>query len=248
MTKSDWLYGDAGDRIPVTPGTLWAAGPHLFACGDLTIRAQYAALLNPARLAAIQIPLVYVDPPWNLALLNGFRTKAGLSRSSIDFTTFLKILLEPLSTLLPRPTILMEGSAQPKAMEAVTDAVDSIRGLSCQSIWNITYYGDKPGLLYQLSGHPPEDETTFHGVDSDDCPGRAIEHFTEPGNFVLDPCVGRGGTAIACQTLSRRCIGMELNPRRLAVTLDRLHKDHDLRIDPSGDLVSSPVPTGEHHG
>ena len=168
----DWQYGDAGDRIPVTTGTLWAAGPHLFACGDLTNHAHYTALLNPAR-TAIQIPLVYVDPPWNQSLLTGFRTKAKAPVSDLTFTEFLYTLLEPLSTLDPQPAILMEGSAQPKAVEAVTDAIDAIPNLAVRSIWNITYFGNKPGLLYQLGGHISEEDqlltdtfgVDFHGMD-----------------------------------------------------------------------------------
>lgn len=239
----DWKYGDAGDRIPVTLGTLWAAGPHLFACGDLTNPDHYTALLNPAR-TAIQIPLVYVDPPWNQGLMTGFRTKAQAPVSDLTFTEFIYTLLEPLSTLDPLPTILMEGSAVPKAMEAVSEAVASIPGLGVHHIWTITYYGDKPGLLYQLSG-AIRPGANFHDMDDALTPAIAIEHYTEPGNFVLDPCIGRGLTALAAQSLSRRCIGMELNPRRLAVTLDRLHKDHDLQIEPSGTLLMADMPPDE---
>jgi hypothetical protein len=76
-------------------------------------------------------------------------------------------------------------------------------------------------------------------MDDWDTPAQAIEHYTEPGNFVLDPCLGRGRTAICCQTLSRRCIGMELHPRRLACALDTLNKDHGLRIDPTGALIET---------
>ena len=242
MSKPDWQYGDAGDRYPVTPNTLWAAGPHLLACGDLTT-PHYTALLNPARVGAIRIPLVYVDPPWNQGLLTGFRTKAKAPVSELTFTEFLIALLRPLTTIHPRPpqpTILMEGSTQAKAMEAVTDAIDDIPDLVCRATWNITYSKTKPGILYELGAPSSEPlRTSFHSMDDVDTPAHAIEHYTEPGNFVLDPCLGRGLTAVAAQTLSRRCIGMELHPRRLACTLDTLHKDHDLRIDPSGALIET---------
>jgi len=242
MTAKDWKYGDAGDRYPVKPGTLWEAGPHLLACGDLTNRDHYRALLTPAMFSFIRVPLVYVDPPWTQSLLTGFRTKAKAPASDQSLEDFTRTLLEPLSTLPRQPTILMEGSAQPKAMDAVLAAVDTITDLAVRQVWNITYFGDKPGLLYWITGHDdPVDPQSlgFHDMDDAHTPAHAIEAFTEEGNFVLDPCLGRGLTAMTCQALGRRCIGMELNPRRLAVALDTLHKKHGLEIKPSGPLTTS---------
>jgi hypothetical protein len=43
-------------------------------------------------------------------------------------------------------------------------------------------------------------------------PAIAIGALTSPGEVVLDPFVGSGTTAIEAQRLSRRCIGIELNP------------------------------------
>ncbi len=235
----DWNYGNHLDDYPVTLATLWSAGPHLFACGDLTVPRHYGSLLNPARLTAIRIPLVYVDPPWNQALLTGFRTKAKSPSSELTFTEFIYTLLEPLSTLCPQPVILMEGSAQPKAMDEVAEAVGRIPDLSVLHVWTITYNKGKPAILYQLSGGDSTTVANFHDMDDWDTPALAIEHYTEPGNFVLDPCLGLGRTAHCCQTLSRRCIGMELNPARLAHTLDTLHREHDLTVEYGGTLIQT---------
>jgi hypothetical protein len=61
-------------------------------------------------------------------------------------------------------------------------------------------------------------------VDLDDgkTPRVAIDAFTEPGDVMLDPCLGRGLTAISANAAGRVCVGLELNPRRLAVAIDLL--------------------------
>jgi DNA modification methylase len=41
---------------------------------------------------------------------------------------------------------------------------------------------------------------------------------------VVDPFLGSGAVVIACEKLRRRCIGIEIDPRRVAVCLDRLRR------------------------
>lgn len=46
--------------------------------------------------------------------------------------------------------------------------------------------------------------------------------LTQPGDLVLDPFMGSGSTALACQALGRRFIGFELNPAYVAAARQRL--------------------------
>lgn len=39
-----------------------------------------------------------------------------------------------------------------------------------------------------------------------------VADFTQPGDLVLDPCMGSGTTGVACVELGRRFIGIEMNP------------------------------------
>jgi DNA modification methylase len=50
---------------------------------------------------------------------------------------------------------------------------------------------------------------------------RAIDNSTLPGEIVLDCFLGAGGTLIAAERLGRQCRGIELDPKYVAVTLER---------------------------
>ena len=43
-------------------------------------------------------------------------------------------------------------------------------------------------------------------------------------NTVADLCTGQGLTAVAAYKLGKRFLGTELNPRRLAVAIDKVNK------------------------
>ena len=54
---------------------------------------------------------------------------------------------------------------------------------------------------------------------------RLIEFFTKPGDVVLDPFVGIGSTLKACAVTGRAGVGIELNPRYVALTHERLETE-----------------------
>lgn len=49
-----------------------------------------------------------------------------------------------------------------------------------------------------------------------------INLHTKPGDLVLDPFNGGGSTALACRRLGRRYLGIEIDPRWCALTVQRL--------------------------
>jgi DNA modification methylase len=53
---------------------------------------------------------------------------------------------------------------------------------------------------------------------------RIIPDNTKIGDFVYDPFLGSGSTAIACEHLRRRCIGIELDCEYVEIILTRLEK------------------------
>jgi DNA modification methylase len=54
---------------------------------------------------------------------------------------------------------------------------------------------------------------------------RLVSFFTKSGQSVLDPFVGVGSTLKACAVTGRRGIGIELNPRYVELTKERLQKE-----------------------
>lgn len=210
---SEWVYGDSGDRFPVERGDIVAVGDeHTLACGDLeedhglTIAKEY----GPPQLA-------YVDLPYNEAVAKSYRTKAGLD-NSVDYSSFLKAAAWTLS-MTEREVFVEVGTEN---ADRVRQALEST-GAEVPYIYNITYYDTEPAALVHgsYSGRPdpiPE----MQGSDDEETPGIAIEERTEPGELVFDPCMGRGLTAESAQELGRRSLGLELHPRRLAVTIEKL--------------------------
>lgn len=49
-----------------------------------------------------------------------------------------------------------------------------------------------------------------------------LERYTKPGNLILDPYMGSGPVAKACQLLGRRYIGIEMVEAYVLTTIDRL--------------------------
>jgi site-specific DNA-methyltransferase (adenine-specific) len=52
-----------------------------------------------------------------------------------------------------------------------------------------------------------------------------VEHFSRPGDLVLDPFAGSGTTGIACNQLGRHFLGWELSPEYHAIATRRLNGD-----------------------
>jgi DNA modification methylase len=49
-----------------------------------------------------------------------------------------------------------------------------------------------------------------------------IEQLTDPGDTVLDPCMGSGSTGLACLMAGRHFIGIEIDPAYFAIARDRI--------------------------
>jgi site-specific DNA-methyltransferase (adenine-specific) len=56
-------------------------------------------------------------------------------------------------------------------------------------------------------------------------PSWFIRLFTAPGNVVLDPFMGSGTTAVACQRLGRKFVGIELDPKYIQIAQERLREE-----------------------
>lgn len=212
---TDWSYGDAGDRFKVVPGSRWQVGPHQVVCNDLEDNPQPFG-------ASFQPDMTYTDPPWNQGNAKSFRTKNGQKDRAVDFPTFLRALLTAVKTTRGDVFIEMGKAETPN----LTTLVNEAGGRVLQQ-WGITYYRKHPCVLLRTQFGaglrvPPMPDVS--GMDDDHTPAAAIACSTVEGNIVFDPCTGRGLTAVTSDKLGRVFRGSELNPRRLAVTIDKLVK------------------------
>lgn len=210
-----WDYGDAGDRIPIKTGDIWRVDHHIFACGDLELRHD-EALLNKH---VVSPQMTYVDPPWTPSLLTGFRTKAGLPRGK-PFSDFLDNLIRAISPTSGDCYIEMGKQHVDSLRQKVEDS-----GGVIEADFPITYYKKNPARLLRVSfGYPRNASFAFDNMDDADTPAKAVRESTVPMEWVFDPCTGKGLTAVAAATQGRRFIGMELNPRRMAVAIDAVSR------------------------
>lgn len=223
----EWRYGDAGDRWPVAPGEVWRAGPHLMACGDIE-QPESIVWINGSPAPA----MVYVDPPWGAGNARSFRTKAGVGRP-VDFDTFLGHLFDAVSRTTG-PIFMEMGNAHTSRLVLAAQQ----RGLSILDHWAITYYGKHPCSLFAFVKRDSllTPRAGFTGLDDEETPAAAISLYSQRGDLVLDPCTGRGLTALSADAHGRRFLGLELHPRRLAVTLDALHHQSGHQPERAGNL------------
>jgi adenine-specific DNA-methyltransferase len=75
---------------------------------------------------------------------------------------------------------------------------------------------------------------------------RLILSMTEPGDWVLDPFLGSGTTAIAALMHQRKAIGAEIKPEYIQITKDRIRlaEEGKLRIRPMNRSVYDPLQPG----
>lgn len=86
---------------------------------------------------------------------------------------------------------------------------------------NVWHNKQFTGLGYYFKentyGHP--------GYTSEDITGEVIKSFTLEHQVVIDPFVGSGTTALVCEKLNRKWIGIEINPAYCEVVKNRVSKE-----------------------
>lgn len=84
-------------------------------------------------------------------------------------------------------------------------------GKQMKDVWTFT----APGKVEKILGkHPTQKPLVLLE--------RILLAASNPGDFVLDPFMGSGTTALACTRLGRKCVGVEMEPRWLNLAEARL--------------------------
>ena len=77
--------------------------------------------------------------------------------------------------------------------------------------------------VFETSGSAKAMAERFHPYQKDArFIAKHIETFSDPGDLILDPFIGSGQTAIACQQLGRRCIGIDIEEQYCQISRKRL--------------------------
>jgi len=210
-----WTYGDAHNFYPVEDGDIWQVGNHKFICGDLEANTRLFEEIKKT-----PPDFMYVDPPWNNGIAQGFRTKAGVDGDKgrkVDFTNLLKILVKMAKDLeIP---IYMEGSM--KEQVANEQAIRQF-GVEPHS-WDISYANGLPSMMFagdfrkkENAGYPEALPTSDVVTDE----ASLISYYK--AKLVVDPCAGMGITARAAETAGVASITNELSKYRVARAISEM--------------------------
>lgn len=220
-------YGAKGGLFPVKPGQVWAVGQHLVACGDLERGAGERLLafgVNYAPIIGGLYPsLFYVDPPWSPAYITRFRRGAGVAE---DPAYTVESLCKRIFQLASAPLLMEMGTTYEPDQVIGWAQQASYLGDGEVYVEPITYAGGKPARLFAfgLTEEQGVDFACLRNTDDERTPFMAMNLFTDPGDVVVDLCLGLGATARAAQMTGRRCWGLELHPRRCSAALADLRK------------------------
>jgi hypothetical protein len=134
-----------------------------------------------------------------------------------------------------------------------------LTGWASGIVWTVSFpkttinVRNKPILAYSKGKNTPRTSTIslfdgtgndkrFHSWGQDVASARYyIDCFSAPGDLVLDPFIGGGTTAVACELIGRRCVGFDLDPAALDTSAARLGQADILHNLP---LFAAPVDTG----
>lgn len=209
---NDWNYGGAIERFPIQAGEIW---------GNDNLRVQVHDLREqhlPEFMT--EADCVFVDPPWNQGNVNSFVTKAGLDSYVTAYSQFSDALLRAIGEI--RPSILyleMGKEYMPWWYMQLAQRFNRV------TFFNSTYYHKKDCLCYVIRASnrlPGMDiKPKLDGMDEEDIIKWVCEN--EQYSVIADPCMGRGLVGRYALGAGRKCVGTELNPKRLACLLEAVN-------------------------
>lgn len=90
-------------------------------------------------------------------------------------------------------------------------------GINVDSLWIIPQR-DKSGKY----------KNAYHGNFIPQIPRELISHYTKKGEIVLDAFLGSGTSLYEAQSLGRKCIGMDINPKILEYVKSQMEGEKSL--------------------
>lgn len=231
----------AEDQAHARVGDVVRLGDHLVLCGEAV-----ELMRRHTRLGAVD--LLITDPPYNVDLGSKGREVANDALSTEAFAAMLEpVLLDAAIALAPGAAAYVFMSSQEWPL---VDRLLRSAGLHWSStlIWakdravltrkdyhaqfEPIWYGWRDGAprRHPLESRKQSDlwsfERPFRSADHPTMKPvslltRAVHNSSGRGDLVLDPFLGSGSTLIACEMLGRRCIGAEIEPRYVDVTVRR---------------------------
>jgi DNA modification methylase len=219
-------------------GQLWEVGRHRLMCGDSTDPGAVEQLL-----AGNTPNLMVTDPPYGVEYEGGSGNSNKRSGLQGDSSAALYAEVQIPSCV----NVIYEWHADLMAEEVYAALRSHGFKIRSQIIWNKinAHYGSF--MAHYLQKHEPcvyavrqragwigpSNEKSVWEIEQ---PSRNEHHPTEKplecmaipirnhSGDVYDPFMGSGTTMVAAEQLNRTCYGMEIEPKYVAVTLERMSK------------------------
>ncbi|MGH7141802.1 MAG: DNA-methyltransferase [Minisyncoccia bacterium] len=235
-------------------GDVWRIGEHIIGCGDSLDAAFVSKVVGDRKIRAIvcdpPYAVAYVEGKRDF---NKLGTNSGKDiigdelQSDEQYARFTRDWLEAAKPHLDSYNacyIFNSDSMYPALRRGMTEAgFYYSQGL----IWvkNTSVLGRKDYLLmheliaYGWYGRHKMERTKAKSVIVHPKPARSKLHPTQKpvgllrklipnsakvGEWVYDPFLGSGSTAVACEHLGRRCIGIDIDPAHAATAIARMEK------------------------
>ena len=222
-----WAYGDAWEKYPIQEGETWSDVWGSMLCADL-IDDQSLCKEWMIKLRG-RVNMIYVDPPWGLSALNSFMTKAGKAHSVLDYNQWSDRFVKYFTLIKDIPIFCEIGRREYRRLVSKMERV----GLTVVKTWPIVYHKKNPCfLVYAWYGSNGEVRAVPSGcdptgMDDEDTPEYMLQSFrgVQDISAVLDMAMGRGTVAVAAVRSGCLAYGIEMNKRRLAVTIERCYKE-----------------------
>lgn len=206
--KEKWRYGNAWEQFPIQPGEIWSANGHSW--------VAVHNLFEPLPTFMLTADMLFVDPPFNLGQVNTFYTKAGRADYLDAFSAFEVALFQRIADIAPHTCYLEVGRQAVDRWEAELQ-----RLYPAVQRWDVVYYRKHPCHILRASQRGPT-AVDYTGMDEAKVIAKAaqVEDYRVLGDF----CMGQGLVGLAAHDAGKPFVGTELNPRRLAVLLQKLAK------------------------
>lgn len=224
-------------------GQVWALGEHRLVCGDCTDAAVVEAVMRGEKAS-----FCFTDPPYGVQYqgVGGDAVAGDITYTAIPlFFALLDIVLceqawiyvcggssnaslytkmfEHYFRMTPRVIVwdkmgtTMRHNGYHSSYEFV---FYGFRG-GCGNWWFSSRDGEASTDIWRVA-KPQSGNKRFHLTEKPlELPERAIEKTCPPEAVVWEPFCGSGSTLIACERLGRRCRAIEIEPKYIAVTLER---------------------------
>lgn len=159
---------------------------------------------------------VFCDPPCSKQNINSFYTKAGRTDYQEDYRPFFERFFQIVDEISPKNLFIeVFKSNKDNFMAACKERYVQVE------ISESTYYHNKKNRCWIIQATNDQPIIRFNGIDEQD----AIELICKEVDFgcIADPCMGKGLVGYYANKYGKRFVGTELNPKRLAVLIERIN-------------------------